>query len=341
MKYNKIDNFLKLIKDKAKKKKKKTCFLIGTTKKKSPKNFYLTPYRESQKTLYMGAIIYNNKTAKEIAQKIDGKVDYVFVDIEKKINNRLDILVNIERSTKEVINKSIVKNYKPNDLTVNSIENFIQDYFRSNLRGVGGKKILIVGAGNIGSKIGLRLLESGSSIYLTRRDKKKLKMINATLNIIKPVQTKAKSNIIHKDKLKFEDYDVIIGCADKSVKFQKINNFKKKPLIIDVGKGTFTTNSIKQLLTKKIPIFRLDIESSLSSFIDSNISTENFFKNNFVKKSGKFRLIKKGILGKFGDIVVDDVMTPKRIIGICGREGLLKNLSIKKYNFLKSKILKK
>ena len=57
----------------------------------------------------MGAIIYNNKTAKEIAQKIDGKVEYVFVDIEKKINNRLDILVNIERSTKEVINKSIVK----------------------------------------------------------------------------------------------------------------------------------------------------------------------------------------------------------------------------------------
>ena len=285
----------------------------------------------------MGAIIYNNKTAKEIAQKMNGKVDYVFVDIEKKINNRLDILVNIERSTKEVINKSIVKNYKPNDLTVNSIENFIQDYFRSNLRGVGGKKILIVGAGNIGSKIGLRLLESGSSIYLTRRDKKKLKMINATLNIIKPVQTKAKSNIIHKDKLKFEDYDVIIGCADKSVKFQKINNFKKNLLLLMLEK-TFTTNSIKQLLTKKFQF--LTRYRKFFKLIHNSKYQLKIFSKTILLKSGKFRLIKKGILGKFGDIVVDDVMTPKRIIGICGREGLLKNLSIKKYNFLKSKILK-
>ena len=31
---------------------------------------------------------------------------------------------------------------------------------------------------------------------------------------------------------------------------------------------------------------------------------------------------------------------PKRIIGICGKDGLLKNLTLKKYNLLKSKILK-
>ena len=340
MKYYKINNFLKLLNTEAKKKRKKTCFLISTTKKKFNHNFYLTPYRESHKTLYMGAVIYNNKTAKDIAQKIDGKVDYVFVDIEKKITNKSDILVNIERSTKEVINKSIIKNYKPNDLTVNSIENFIQDYFRSDLRGVGGKKILIVGAGNIGSKIALRLLESGGSVYLTRRNKKKLKMINDTLNVIKPIQTKAKSNIVDKDRLKFEDYDVIVGCADNSVKFKKIKKIYKHPLIIDVGKGTFSKNSIKELSDKKIPIFRLDIESSLSSFIDSNISTENFFKNNFIKKKGKFTLIKKGILGKIGDIIVDNVLMPKRIIGICGKDGLLKNLTLKEYNLLISKILK-
>ncbi len=115
---------------------------------------------------------------------------------------------------------------------------------------------MIVGAGNIGSKIALRLLESGSSVYLTRRNKKKLKMINEALNVIKPIQTKAKSNIIHKDRLRFEDYDVIIGCADKSVKFKKIKNFSNLPIIVDVGKGTFTKSSIKQLSIKKIPIFR-------------------------------------------------------------------------------------
>ena len=340
MKYNKINDFLKLINSKAKKKRKKTCFLIGTTKKKFSNNFYLTPYRESQKTIYMGAIVNSNKTAKDIAKKIDGHVNYVFVDIEKKISSKLDILTNIERATKETINKSIIKNYKPNDITVNSIENFIQDYFKKDLRGVGGKKILIVGAGNIGSKIALRLLESGGLVNLLRRSKKKLKIINNALNIIKPSYTEAKSSIIYKDQLKLESYDIIIGCTDREVKFKKINNFKKHPMIIDVGQGMFSKNYIKQLSSKKVPVFRLDVESSLSSFIDSKISTENFFNSSFINKRGKFRLIKKGILGNSGDIIVDNVAAPRRIIGICGNEGLLKNLTIKQYNLLKRKILK-
>ena len=112
-------------------------------------------------------------------------------------------------------------------------------------------------------------------------------------------------------------------------------------MIIDVGQGMFSKNYIKQLSSKKVPVFRLDVESSLSSFIDSKISTENFFNSSFINKRGKFRLIKKGILGNSGDIIVDNVAAPRRIIGICGNEGLLKNLTIKKYNSLKRKILKK
>ena len=340
MKYNKINYLLKLLNSKAKKKRKKTCFLIGNTKKKFSNNFYLTPYRESQKTIYMGAIVNNNKTAKDIAKKIDGNVNYVFVDIEKKISSKLDILTNIERATKETINKSIIKNYKPNDITVNSIENFVQDYFRKDLRGVGGKKILIIGAGNIGSKIALRLLESGGLVGIFRRNRKKLRIINNAINVIKPSYTEAKSSIVNENQLEIENYDIIIGCADIKIKFKKINNLKKQPLIVDVGQGMFSKNYQKLLSHKKVPVFRLDVENSLSSFIDSTISTEDFFSSGFVKNFGKFRLIKKGILGNSGDIIVDNVIVPKRIIGVCGNRGLLKNLTIKQYNSLKKKIIK-
>ena len=51
------------------------------TQKKFSNKFYLTPYRKSKN--YMGAIVNNNKTAKDIAKKIDGNVNYVFADIEK------------------------------------------------------------------------------------------------------------------------------------------------------------------------------------------------------------------------------------------------------------------
>ena len=341
MNYNKINEVLSFLKKQTKLKKKKSCFLIGTTKKKINQNYYLTPYRESQKTIYAGVILYDNRTAKKLAKKIDGKVNYIFVDIEKKITNEKDVLTNIERVTKGTIKKSIVKNYKPNDITVNSIENFIQDYFRKNLRGVGGKKILILGAGNIGSKVAIRLLESGGNIFLFRRNTNKLRKINEVLNIIKPEHTKSKSNIIGLNKLKFEDYDVIIGCSDNEIKFKKIKKISKKPLIIDVGKGVFTQQDLNQLSKKNITIFRLDIENSLSSFIDTSVDTENFFESSFIKKRGNFRLIKKGILGNNGDVIVDDVIKPKRIIGVCGKDGLLKNISLKNYKLIKKEIINK
>ena len=341
MSYNKINEVLSFLKIQSKLKKKKSCFLFGTTKKKTNQNYYLTPYRESQKTIYAGAILYGNRVAKKLAKKIDGKIDYIFVDIEKKITNKKDTLTNIERVTKGTIKKSIIKNYKPNDITVDSIENFIQDYFRKNLRGVGGKKILILGSGNIGSKVAIRLLESGGNIFLFRRNKNKLKKISEVLNIIKPKQTKSKSNIISSNKLKFEDYDVIIGCSDNEIKFKKIKRLFKKPLVIDVGKGVFTQQDLNQLNKRNVTIFRLDIENSLSSFIDTSVDTENFFESSYVKKMGKFKLIKKGILGNNGDIIVDDVIKPKRIIGVCGKDGFLKNISLKDYKLLKKEIISK
>ena len=341
MKYKKISEVLSFLKKHAISKKKKSCFLVGTTKKKSRQDYYFTPYRESQKTVYTGAIVYDNRTARKLAKKIDGKVNYVFVDIEKKITNKKDDLANIERATKWGIKKSIVKNYKPNDITVNSIENFIQDYYRKDSRGVGGKKILILGTGNIGTKIAIRLLESGGNIFLFRRNKKKLQKINEVLNIIKPKYTKSRSNIINSNQLKFENYDAIIGCSDNKIKFKIIKKLVKKPLIIDVGKGVFLQSDLNQLNKKNIHIFRLDIENSLSSFIDTSINTESFFENSFIKKKNKFRLVKKGILGNSGDIIVDDVIKPKRIIGVCSKDGLLENISTKKYKSLKKEIINK
>ena len=185
------------------------------------------------------------------------------------------------------------------------------------------------------------MLESGGNIFLFRRNKKKLQKINEVLNIIKPKYTKSRSNIINSNQLKFENYDAIIGCSDNKIKFKIIKKLVKKPLIIDVGKGVFLQSDLNQLNKKNIHIFRLDIENSLSSFIDTSINTESFFENSFIKKKNKFRLVKKGILGKSGDIIVDDVIKPKRIIGVCSKDGLLENISTKKYKSLKKEIINK
>ena len=134
---------------------------------------------------------------------------------------------------------------------------------------------------------------------------------------------------------------MIIGCSDNIIKFKKIRKILKSPLIIDVGKGVFSRYDLNQLKKWNISVFRLDIENSLSSFLDTSVDTENFFETRYFYIKGKLKLVKKGILGNNGDIIVDDVIKPKRIIGVCGSNGLLKNTSLKKIKLLKKKILNK
>ncbi len=342
MKFKKLEKQIKKLKLTAKKKGKKTCFLISNTSKKFNKSFYLTPLRESKKSLYFGAVVFGNKIAEEIAKVVDGKVDYVYTDVEKKIRNKNDyILTNIDRCVRENIRSSIIKIYKSNDITVNSVESLINDYFSNDTRGVSGKKILIIGAGNIGSKIALRLVETGANISLFRRNKIKLKTISNALNLIKPLFTKASCEIVNIKDINLIKYDVIIGCSNSELRISnKKINFGKKQLIIDVGKGVFGEKIVKSLKKINKMIFRVDIETMLSTYIDSTIDTESFFKNRFYKRYKNFNLIKKGILGEKGDIIVDNVDKPKEIVGVCNNDGTLININNKKMNYYKSLIIK-
>ena len=314
--------------------------MISNTSKKYSNSFYTTPIRESKRAFYCGAVVFENKVTEEISKMIDGKVDYVYVDLEKKISNKKDVLVNTERSVKENIKIFKIKNFKSNDITVNSIETFINDFFSNDFRGIGGKKILIIGAGNIGFKIALRLVEAGADVDLLRRNTSKCKSIVNSLNIIKPKYTKAKANFVNFKNLNISNYDVVLGCSNSKFKLgNKKIKFIKNQLFIDVGKGVFE-KKIKILLGKMNKlIFRIDVESMLSAFIDSTIETENFFNETFIKKTKKFNLVKKGILGNKGDLIVDNVEKPKEIIGICDDDGNLLNLNQKKIKLLKSKII--
>ena len=174
-----IDNIIKL----SQKKRKFSGFTIGNTTKIDNKNYFFTPIRDTEKIIFTGIVLYSEHLAKVVAKYIDGKVDYVLVDAEKKISPKINRRknywepANIERRVREVIKISNLWIYKGNDLAVDAVDILITFLTKNNLRGIGGKKITILGAGNIGSKLALFLVERGTKVFLTRRNKTKLKQI--------------------------------------------------------------------------------------------------------------------------------------------------------------------
>jgi hypothetical protein len=324
----------------AKKKNKKLSFLIGNTTKIEKGNHYFTPPRITDKLVVFGIIVFKESIAIDACRFLDGKVDIFFVDAEKKIFPKKNGSPgNIERRAREVIRRSRIFIYKGNDLTVDAVNLIISQYFNHDLRGASGKKIGVIGAGNIGSKIGLNLTELGAKVYLNRRNTKKLRCIVNAINYIKPLNTQEK--VVATDKITAsKDSDVLIGTSNGKpiINFKMVNLLKKDSIIIDAGKGTLTKSAIKKANTKNINIFRVDIFPSLEGLISKTFSMERQIKKLLKKK--KFRninIFNSGKLGGYGDMIVDDIDKPSIVYGICDGKGDFLRKIPKKYRSLINK----
>jgi hypothetical protein len=323
---------IKKLKNITKSNKKISCVFIGNTAQKEKNSYYITPLRGNNNFIFFSIVIYSNIIAKKIAKLLDGNVDFIFVDIEKKIqtsskNLKKNVIINIERTVKDIVKKTKLRVYKANDLTILAAETLINYYYLKDQRGIGGKKIAIIGAGNLGFKLALKLLESGGITYLFRRNRFYLKNLVKSLNIIKPKGTLSSAYYLRSIPDNLNNFDVIIGCSDTKniIKYKNVKNIVNKKLLIDLGKGTFSKNSVNNLLKKNIYIYRLDITSSYLSFLENTIFTEKIYGNLvYTNKIKEFTFVSQGILGRANDIIVDNPQYPKKIFGVCDGKGNLK-----------------
>jgi hypothetical protein len=328
MEYKKrTEELLKVILEIAKRENKASGFSIGNTSKIDEANFYFTPVRNSLKMIFAGAIVYSEKQAMEIAQIIDGKVDYVLVDAEKKIPNTMSLSgepANVERSVRETIKKSTLWVYKGNDLAVEAIDGFIAYLTKDSLRGVGGKKVVILGAGNLGCKLALKFVERGAHVFITRRDAKKLSLITEALNQIKPKYTTAEIIGLTDNEQAAKQADILIGMTQGTpvITAKMIENLASNALVVDGGKGTVFPEAISTAEQLGIEIYRLDVSAALEGIISSFFATEKIVKKRMGRRlvNGDF-IVAGGLLAKKGDIVVDSAHEPKVIYGIADGKG--------------------
>ena len=327
------------------KSKKIKVFYFGNTAGIEKNSFYITTLRKNYKFEYFGAIIFSENSAKKISKIVDGKFDFILLDVEKKvISKKINQYVNIERAVKETIKKTKIYNYKGNDLTINACETLVNHIYSQDPRGVGGKKILVLGVGNIGFKISLKLLEAGADVYLYRRNKNILSNISKTINFIKPKATVAKAKIIKNLNINLKNFDLIIGATiQKSLIFSKhVKKLNSKVKIIDIGKGIIDKNALHLLLKKSIQVYRLDVTPGYDGHLENIYSTLkiNDTKLKKLRKLKNFKLVKRGILSKENSIIVDDVNNPKIVYGISDGRGGFKKVSSKKISRIKKNLKK-
>ena len=292
---------------------KTRVFTISSTSKNEDSS-YLTPLRFSANIVVTGIVIFKSKDLLSIKKIINDNFKYIFLDNDlKRFNNSKKNLFNLH--TKHFSPKKIMA-YKPNDITVDSCWSWIHNGPK-----IKNNNIFIIGMGNIGTKLALKLFESGRNIYVNRRDHKKgkenvefiRKFIRSKNNFIK--YQKNIKGIINKVQL-------IILCADKNFILNNdvAKKIKRNSTIIDLGKNNMTSEVIKLTEKNMISSYRLDIGTSLLSFVESSIELKKD-KLYGRKKYKKYFLISGGYIGLENDIVVDNFKNPSYVIGIANGSG--------------------
>lgn len=335
---------------------KHLCVSITTNTSSDIKKLHCAPLRQIDDILIFGFIVYSTKQLQYITKILDRSIDIIFVDTEKKIpfnigdkfkknyvfkkntqSNEFIEFGNLTTVLKSRIKNIPILEFKPNDITVEHSWHVIRDHFKV----LSKKKIAIFGAGNIGFKLGLKLVESGVNVRLFRRTIEKCMHISNTINLIKPVSTLAESNFSNSPISACYGADGIIACANEKsvIKEDYLKSIKPNGIIIDLGKGNLDKKAVIYAKKKNIKVLRCDITETLVGYIRQNFI--NYFSNLKMKNSyDGITVISGGYVGEKDTIIVNNSSKPKEIIGVSDGYGNFKE-KLSKKNFSEIKRLKR
>jgi len=286
---------------------------ISTTANVNNPSIYFGAIRETETTIAGNIIISDAKYLSMIIPAFDGKVDFFFVDVEEKNN-----LKNLCGKLTALVAISEIHYYKPNDITVESVDEFIACQC-GNLQ---QKNVLVIGAGNIGSKISLKLSERGATVWLYGPDISRTEKIIDALN-----QIKRGSGYILQQKSVLQCtilYDIIIGCSPgvPVVEKKHVDLITSEGIIIDVGNGTICADAIAYAKKKGIFVFCASIMPGYSGYIERWDSTVRLLSSMGREKVNEdVSLISVGLIGAYGEVLVSDLGNKNSIIGVCDGKG--------------------
>ena len=98
----------------------------------------------------------------------------------------------------------------------------------------------------------------------------------------------------------------------------------KNSIIIDAGPGCIRKDVIEYINSAGIRMYRIDMRAGLSGEVINVIETYELTSKIMGKRQiNSVNIVAGGYIGKKGDIVVDSIAAPSRVIGVADGKGKL------------------
>lgn len=129
--------------------------------------------------------------------------------------------------------------------------------------------------------------------------------------------------------------DFLIGLTpyEGSIEESVIRKLKAGAVVIDAGPGSLTKKAVAMALKRGVRTYRLDMRAGLFGEIEGVLKSQVLMRQIMgVKRIKGVKVVAGGVMGRRGDIVMDSMTCPRRVIGVAnGQGGLLKTAETKQF----------
>lgn len=247
----------------------------------------------------------------EIIGRFDPVVSRFFVDCEIKAG------IDLSSAACSLIAADRRHFFKPNDFTVEAADEWIAQ----RMPDLGGVRAAIVGAGNIGAKLALRMAERGCEVRLAGR---RMTILEETARGLSTILRGSGTIAAVADvSAACAEAELIVGCTP-GVPVIDANavEVSRAALLLDVGNGCFARDAIAAAQQRGVPLEVLAPAAGWEGFLRRYAATRKLQQGLGRRRldSGVW-IVSRGILGAAEDVLVDDVLQPRRVIGVCNGMG--------------------
>jgi hypothetical protein len=187
---------------------------------------------------------------------------------------------------------------------------------------LGTEHAVVFGAGNLGARAGFLLAERGARVTLVRRNQAKLALITAGLRELLPDHLRGR---LSGARALNEPCDVLIGATPgvAAIGARELGHIAEGGLLVDAGGGTIEPEALARAHERKLRVLGLFIRPAWTAHVESLLE-----QRELLRSCGAGRAIWRGVsivsggfIGQRGDVLVDDVSAPTRLLGIADGEG--------------------
>lgn len=290
----------------SKKTNKQTIFAIALTQDKQRDHAVFPFLRQNASYVIGNAEVADLAQAEKVASAVDGLVDIILFDLP----------LSIEASGK-VVKKSKVLNYRDEDALVRAVDLIVDRL----AQGVCGKQTLIIGELNRSAKLALNLAERGALVKLITSDATTLPIDNVLAAI-------SGGDITCLSSLGNIDGEVQIVIAvtpyQAIIDIDLLSLLPEGALVVDAGPGCIADQAIAYGIDKGLSLLRVDMRAGLSGEIVNVLETDELKERIMGRRNiAGVPVVAGGIIGEYGDIVIDCITEPTRVIGVADAKGKL------------------